>query len=335
MALIYPNLQIKGVVDGKVRELVTRLTTHAISALQSIGGDADAWVNNKGIYHFNPLETGADVTKITIDLSALNGFEKFTGSVKFKDADLTAVIVESEEWSRGIGYPLAKARAGLFGSFPNQGSALVQQARRMVPRIVADVLKQGKEKAVGYDKKPLFATDHPTDPLDPDSDPQSNLITNAGKFDKELYKAVRLAMRQFKGVDHEQESLGMYVTDVLGPSHMEDPFEEVIGPKKATLASGETNVLQNACRQWIVPQLDNDPYLQANPGKELWFAVCTAFVDVSPVEVVGTDNLAPEIAILGEGSEYAVTHRKVGVAGHMSANAAAGFWQTIIRVEET
>ena len=336
----YPGLSIIGVNDPSVRELVTRFTTHALGALQTPDEEAGiSWAQD--LYHANPIELGDEITKIPIDLTMLDGFQEWAGVRKFHDEDFTAVAVTARPFDRAIGMDVNKAKRGLFGSWPEKGAQLVQTGRLTLPRLVADVFKNGKDaKCACYDGKPLWSTEHLIDPLGDDvaANHQSNYKAAAGKFSVSTFKTTRKLMRQMRGL--LSEPLGLKTSLVIGPTHMEDPFEEVLDVNKLIIqnsagTAADSNVVRGKAAWRICSQLDRDPYVVANPGKHMWIAISLSMMGVRPVEVVQTNGGVPTITFLGEDSEFAALHKKVGVVADQNVGAAPAFYMTAIRFEET
>ena len=336
----YPGLKIIGVTDPNVRELVTQFTTHALGALQMPGEETGiSWCND--LYHATPIELGDEIVKLPIDLTQLNGFEEWAGVRKFNDTQLTAVAVSARPFDKSVGLDINKAKRGLFGGFPEKGAQLVQTGRLTLPRLVADLIKNGKTaKTACYDGKPLWATDHLIDPLGDDvtANQQSNYKAAFGKFTVANFKKCRTLMRQMRGL--LSEPLGLSVSVVLGPTHMEDPFEEVLDVNKVIVANAagtaaDSNVVRGKAAWRICSQLDTDPYVVANAGKHMWIALSLSMVGVRPFEAVQTNGGVPILKFLGEDSEFAALHNKVGVVADQHVGVAPAFYMTAIRFEET
>lgn len=336
----YPGLSIIGVTDPNVRELVTRFTTHALTALQqpssAIGID---WAND--LDHANPIELGDDITKIPIDLTMLDGFEEWAGVRKFHDTSLTAQSITARPFNKAVGMDQNKAKRGLFGSWPEKGAQLVNLGRLTRPRLIADVIKNGKSaKCLCYDGKPLWATDHLIDPLGDDvtANQQSNYKAAYGKFKSATFKTMRQSMLQMRGL--LAEPLGLEVSFVLGPTHMLDPFEEVLDSKKVVVVNAagtasDSNLLAGKCGYRISAQLDQDAYVVANPGKHMWIAISLSLPMIRPFESVQTNGGVPTLKILGEQSEWCALNKQVGVIADQDSGVAPAFYMTAMRFEET
>lgn len=335
----YPGLLLKGVTDPNVIEMVTRFSAHALQALQVPSEGVTAWEN--GLCHMNDCELGDEIVKVPIDLSRLDGFREWAGQRQFRDTNLTAVPIANRHFDDSVAIDVNKAKRGLFGSWPEKGAELVQRGRLTRPRLVSDLLKLGKTAATAcFDGKPLFSTTHLIDPLGKDvtANRQSNYKAGYGKFSPATYKSGRQLMMQMKGL--LPEPLGLLPTLMLGPTHMLDPFEEVLDPNKMIIVNSagtaaDSNLLKGKCDFRICPQLDTDQYLVDNPGKHLWFMISLSMPGVFPFEAVQTNGGVPEIKILGEESEFCTLNNKVGVVADQYTAVAGGFYMTIIRFEET
>lgn len=336
----YPGLKVIGVTDSSVRELVTQFTAHALTALQMPGEETGvAWCND--LYHPTPIELGDEIVKVPIDLTMLNGFQEWAGVRKFLDTQLTAVPVTARPFDKAIGWDINKARRGIFGGFPEKGAQLVQTGRLTLPRLVADLIKNGKTaKTACYDGKPLWSTEHLIDPLGDDvaANQQSNYHAAFGKFTVGNFKKCRTNMRKMRGL--LAEPLGLQLSLFLGPTHMEDPFEEVLDVNKIIVANAagtasDSNVVRGKAAWRICSQLDTDPYVAANPTKHMWIAISLSLMGVRPFEAVQTNGGVPILKFLGEDSEYAVLNNKVGVVADQYVGVAPAFYMTAARYEET
>lgn len=336
----YPGLSIIGVTDPSVRELVTRFSAHAIAAWQMPDAETGIdWASD--LYHPNPIELGDEIVKVPIDLSRLDGFQEWAGYRKFRDTSLGALALSARHFDDSVGMDINKAKRGLFGSWPEKGAELVQNGRLTLPRLVADVIKNGKESTCAcYDGKSLWNTAHLIDPLGKDvtANRQSNYKAAYGKFSVATFKSGRTLMRQMRGL--MPEPLGLGVSLVLGPTHMEDPFEEVLDVNKVIIqnaggTAADSNIVRGKAAWRICSQLDTDPYVVANPGKHMWIKISLTRMNVRPFEAVQTNGGVPILKILGDDSEYAALHNRVGVVADQYVGVAPAFYMTAIRFEET
>lgn len=353
---IFPGLRTIGVVSPSVRELATTFNMEAVNAVQVPADEDLAWADMCGV------TPAVFEGKVPLDLTALNGFEPFEGVREFKQIDVAAIQADVNQWQRNLEWDLrfegAQPEIKQVYNIANFAQSMINHARIMKARIAASVLMQGtpstnKAKVyVGNDipgaGKSLFHTAHLANPLDVNSREFSNYHATAGKFDENSFATMRQNMRLVPSPTMTAETLGLQVTDVIGPSIMEEPFRKVaLGMLSVqsltvgadTVGGGATNIYAAGLtpwRFWIAPQLDADPYLQANAGKHLWFAVSRKLVGARPVEMVApTKEFTPRLQLFGDGSEMAAMTRKVHLLGDLDAGAAAGLPHVIARYEET
>jgi len=353
---IFPGLRAIGVVSPAVRELATTFNLEAINALQTPADEDLAWAEIAGV------TPAVFEGKIPLDFTALDGFEPFDGVREFKQIDIAAIEAHVGQWQRNLEWDIRLEGANVVikqvHNLPNVSQAMVNHARIMKARLAATVLMQGTPStnlAKVYNGndipgagKSLFNTAHLANPLDPNSRTFSNYYSGAGKFSETTFATMRKNMRTVPSPTMGAETLGAQVTDVIGPSIMEEPFRQISLAQLAvqsltvgadTVGGAGTNIYAAGLtnwRYWIAPQLDADPYLAANPGKHLWFAVSRKLPGVRPIEMVGpTKEFMPTLQLMGDGTEMAAMTRKVHLLGDLDAGAAAGLPHVIARYEET
>lgn len=354
---IFPGLTTIGVVSAAVQELAVTFNMEAINALQMPVDEDLAWADICGVTP--ALFRG----KVPIDFTALDGFEPFHGERNYKQIDVAAIETDVQQWQRNLEWdirfssPGAMELAGVF-NIAAKAQSMVAHARVMKARLAATVLMQGTpgtDKArvyVGNDipgaGKSLFNLTHYANPLDATSRTFSNYHAAAGQFSTSTFATTRKDMRTIPSPALSAETLGLQVTDIIGPSIMEEPFRQVsmaLLTLQTQVVSGTpvgaaaSNIYAGGLtpwRFWIAPQLDADPYLQANAGKHLWFAVSRKLPGARPIEMVApTKEFTPRLQLFGDGSEMAAKSRKVHLLGDLDAGAAAGLPHVIARYEET
>ena len=354
---IFPGLRTIGIVADSVRELAVTFNMDAIEALQKPPEEDLLWADNIAGVTAAPFEA-----KIPLDLTALDGFEPFKGTRTYKQIDITAIEAHVQQWQRNLEWDIRFTQAGpvlqQVYNTAKYADAMVYQARVMKARLAASVLMLGTPSTnlvqvyagnnIPGAGKSLFSLTHYSNPLDGGSRPFANYFPASGLFNGTSYATTRANMRQIPSPTQSAETLGLQVTDIIGPSIMEEPFRQLAlsqlilqtGSGGATGAVGAVSNIYAAgitpCNFWIAPQLDGDPYLQANPGKHLWFAVSRKLIGAHPIEMVApTKEFTPIIQIFGDGSELAAQTRKVHLMGDLDAGAAAGLPHTIARYEQT
>ena len=354
---IFPGLTVIGAVSPSVQELAVTFNMEAVNALQMPVEEDLAWSEMAGV------TPAVFQGKIPIDFTALDGFEPFHGTRSYKQIDVAALKVDVLQWQRNLEWDIRFNEAGaveIAGAYNlgNKAASMVAHARVMRARLAASVLMQGTpstDKARVYEGndipgagKSLFNTAHLANPLFADSRTFSNYHAAAGKFEPATFATTRKNMRTIPSPALSAETLGLQVTDVIGPSIMEEPFRQV----SMALLSLQTQVVGGSpvgaatsniyaagmtpWRFWIAPQLDADPYLQANPGKHLWFAVSRKLPGARGIEMVApTKEFTPRIQLFGDGTEMAAATRKVHMIADLDAGAAAGLPHVVARYEET
>lgn len=352
---IFPGLATIGVVSPAVQELAIAFNLAAINALNMPVEEDLAWADLAGV------TKGLFRGKIPLDLTALDGFEPFKGVRTFKQIEVAALQVDVAQWQRNVEWDLRLTAEGgdlmKVYNIANLAAALVRHARVMKARLAATVFMQGTPslaQALVYvgNSIPgaglsLFHTAHYANPLDASSRQFSNYFAVAGKYTPATHATMRTNMRLVPSPALSAETLGVQVTDVIGPSIMEEPFRQVAlanltlqtTTSPANLAVASSNIYATGvtpCTYHIAPQLDADPYLAANPGKHLWFAVSKRLPGVHPVEMMAPSNeFTPRIQLFGDGSEMAASTRKVHLMADLDAGAAAGLPHCVARYEET
>lgn len=358
---IFPGLSVYGAVNPSVQELATTFNMAAINALQQQARAKLAWANFCGVTA--ALFKGV----IPIDFTALDGFEPYNGTRSFKQIDVAAIEADVQPWQRNLEWDYRISNGGVqiqqVYNIGNLAGAMVDHARVMKARLAATVLMQGtpstaKAKVyVGNDIPgaglPLFsnsatAGQHFANPIDAGSRKFDNYFTAVGEFDSTTFQFTRQKMQAVPSPTLSAETLGLSVTDIIGPTHMEEHFKRVAEQTlnlQAVLSGGQlaaaavTNIYAagaTAWRYWLAPQLDADPYLQANPGKHLWFSISTELVGAHGIEMVApTTEFTPVLTFLGEKTEKAIENRKLYLLGDLDAGAAAGLPHVIQRFEET
>ncbi len=359
---IFPGYREIGVLDPSVRELGVVFNASAIGALQGPVDDDMKWAEIAGV------TPGTFDAKIPIDLTVLDGFEEWSGKRDYKQVDLIALSVSSARWNRNLEWPLRYNNLGNIelGKIYNQANwatALVNAGRVMKPRLAATVLMQGTPstaKALVYVGNnipgaglPLFshaagAGDHYANPMDANSRRFANYFPAAGTFGNTTYATTRKNMRMVPAPTMSAETLGLQVTDIIGPSIMEEPFRAVaiasLIMQTATVGgsavgAGVSNIYTQAttpCNFWVAPQLDGDPYVIANPNKHMWIAVSRRRPGANLVEMVGpTAEFMPQVTLMGEGTEMATESGMIRLLGDLWGSAAAGLPHVGARYEET
>lgn len=130
-----------------------------------------------GVVHYPPFTTTINVNgahSVHRWVDAMKGLREWIGDRIINDISTSGFEVLSKLWEHTFGvdkFDIRDDNVGLYG--PVVGLQ-VAAALRHKDRLAADLLNDNT--AIGYDGKPLFATDHPTE----DQSDQSNLLTAGG-----------------------------------------------------------------------------------------------------------------------------------------------------------
>ena len=352
---IFPGLRTIGVVADSVKELAITFNLEAIDALNQIPDEDIAWADVCGV------TPAVFEGKIPIDFTALDGFEPFEGTRKYKQIDVIAIQAHVLQWQRNLQWDVrfdkGETQLKSVYNIANWAKAMVSHSRVMKARLAASVIMQGTPgtaKATVYAGNDipganlsLFNTLHFANPIDPASRKFSNYYAAAGAFSPTTFATTRKNMRTVPSPTLSAETLGIQVTDIIGPSHMEETFRQValsqlylqsVTAGSAIAAAAPTNIYAagtTPCQFHVAPQLDGDPYCVSNPGKHLWVAVSRKLQGAHPIEMVApTKEFTPVIQIFGDGSELAAQTRKVHLNADLDAGAAAGLPHVVARYEE-
>lgn len=203
---------------------------------------------------------------------------------------------------------------------------------------------------------PLFSdgtasASHYAHPLNANSGRFNNLFLNAGKItDTGVFGNMLVKMAQVPHPSQPNMTMGNAVTDIIGPTHMLIPFyQAAVQSLSLEIATGgsefaaTTNIykpdlIEEAMRAnrfvgasgiapWrfsIAPQLDNHPYLVANPGKHMWLAVSNK-QGQRWAELAGPNKeFVPRVTLFGDGVPESQKSRQVSMISDLDAGAAAG-----------
>ena len=359
---IFPGLTTIGVVSPSVQELAVTFDLEAINALAMPSEEDVAWAEICGV---TPAQFKG---KVPIDFTALDGFEPFKGVRTYKQIDVIALQADVNQWQRNLEWDVrfegGVAQLLEIYGIANKAQSMVAHARVMKARLAASVFMQGTPttgKALVYQGNnipganlPLFSSAattgaHYANPLFDKAETRTfdNYFPAAGAFGTSTFATTRQNMRSVPSPVLSAETLGLQVTDVIGPSRMEEKFRQ-LAMAQLTLqsltvggtpvAAAPSNIYASGItpwRFWIAPQLDGDPYCVAHPGKDLWIAVSRKLIGAHPIEMVApTKEFTPRLQLFGDGSELCAMTRKVHLMGDLDAGAAAGLPHVVARYEE-
>lgn len=369
---VFPGFTNFGVVSDQVKEIATTFNAEGLEALTAIPEKATAWA-----------DVGTRVTKaalqgkIPIRLTSLLGFEPFEGERKGHMVNVASVSVKVNPWHLGLEWPLALTQSGIpqleeFYGVAGLAGDVVSHGRAFKADLVASLLIAGQTNAaLSMTAKaftlpqpglpnglPLFSdgvssgsAQHYANPMDARSKQFKNLYLGFGKIgDGDNFGTVMQNFAQIPHASKANMTMGLEVTDIIGPTSMLIPFyrlavqqlslqtftsptnggvattniynKEVVekmGPRALIGASGVA-----PWQFWIAPQLDSHPYMVANPTKQMFYAVSQTRKSLRWAELAGQNNLVPSVTLMGDGTENAKRTRKVELWADLDGGIAAG-----------
>lgn len=370
----FPGFSAYGLVSPQIIEAATIFNAEGVDALSGIPESAVAW-SDVG------TRTTASLfqAKIPIKLTSLLGFEPFDGTRKYHEMNVSAVTVKSDPWSLALEWPMQINQSGIavledaYG-FSGVAGDIVSHGRALKADLMASLIMAGQTNAAlgmtataltlpqpGYASGlPLFsdgttsgASQHFSNPLVASSTKFKNLYLGAGQITASgVFGQSLIDMTQVPHPTKANMTLGLQVTDVIGPTYMLLPFWQLaiqsLSLATATVsgtpvAGATTNIysadaIKNAGAQamlgasgmspwrfWIAPQLDYHPYVLANPGKHFWLNVSQTKASGKWAEIAApTKDFTPKITMLGDGTEEARKTLKIRMFGDLNAGCAAG-----------
>jgi phage major head subunit gpT-like protein len=271
--------------------------------------------------------TGELRQKFPIDLTALAGFREWIGPRKSIDGELASFFIDSKPWERTIDVPLDVLGAKNFAPYINKVPVLMRAADAHPNVLLAALLKGGKT-ATCWDGANFFSATHPVDYRGVNTAATYANLYTAKPFNRANFAFAKQAIRALKAPDG-RTPLGLKLTHVLAGTDLEETFDNLF--KKQILANdagtaSDTNIYYGGALPVIGPELDY------NAEAGVWYA-CAMNTEAKPFEVQLKDDGAPDIKILGDGTEFAVEHNEMRFAGKLFGNAGYAIPHAIIRFE--
>jgi len=366
---IFPGLQTVGHIPEVLRNGLIVYTASALNALNSPIDEAVAWADS--VAH---VTTGDFLAKIPIDITSLEGFQEDTGKdYEYQQVDLMALDVAATEFYLACSWKSKLVNANVpMANVANKGAQIINESRALKASMVATVLMQGRPggKALTYAQEgspnglSLFNTAHLINPHDITKGTFSNYWAGAGKFDGAMLKKIRTYFRMVKGPSSSIRSLGLQLTEILIPSHMEERVRDVAisgvvlqvaqvgGQAVAGAVTNTAAISPGSSWTWrVAPELDNDPYLVAfratwaaahagaQPAPEdlpdFLIALSGTRPGAAAVEMIAPSTaFIPRVSVLGIGSEHEIKNSVVAIIAKQDCGAAAGLPYVCLRIEE-
>lgn len=369
---IFPGFTSFGIVSDQVKEIATVFNSEGVEALQTLPEKPLLWADLG-----SRVTPGSFQVKIPVRLTSLLGFEKFEGERKYHQLSVASVAVKVNPWQLNLEWAIQLTQGGIpqlqdFYGVSGVASDIVGHGRAFKADLVASLVMAGMTNsnlsmvASAFtlpqpglpNGLPLFSdgstsgsSKHYSNPMDVRSPKFQNLYLNQGKIETgDVMGTVQTNMSQIPHPSKANMTLGLEVTDLVGPTNMLIPFAKLAvqnlslqtTTSPANLAAATTNIynpstiMENAgkytgvagiapWRFWIAPQLDSHPYIVANPTKQMWLAISRTRPTLCWAELAGPNAaFTPAVKLLGDGSEEAIKTRKVRLLSDIDGGAAAG-----------
>lgn len=379
----FPGFTHSSVVAPQVREIAVTFNAESQDALTSVADEDVAWADRG-----SRVTQGVFDVKIPVRLPSGMMFTPFNGTRSYNRFDIAAPIVQTNPLQLNFEWPMIIDQSGnieLRNFYNASGVAqdMVNAARFYKAQLVASLTYEGITNPVlglvakaltipqpGFPSGlPLFSDGvntplHYAHPFKDTSGRFANLFPGFGKItDTDVFGNMLTLMSRVPHAVLPNVSLGCKVTDIIGPTHMLDPFYRVAIQNLALEVRGAqfaatTNqynpaLLEKAMnagqfvgasgltpwRFWIAPQLDNHPYVLANPDAHMWLAVSrkegTGNRDTWAELAAPSKEFVPIVQLLGDGSEEARKSGMIRMLGDLHAGVGAGlphfvqmYWET-------
>jgi hypothetical protein len=374
---VFPGFTGYGLVSPDVIEMATVFNAEGVEALSTIPDFSTRWSD----IGTRVTQVNLGQAKIPVQLTSILGFEKMDGERRYHPLNVAATMVKVAPYQLNLEWPIQFGEAGApnrlvdyygIAGLPN---SIVQHARAHKADLLASLIIAGQTNSSlsmtasaytlaqpGYATGlPLFSdgstsgsTTHFSNPLDANSAQFSNLHLLAGKItDTDVMGTVMTNMFKRPHPSKKNMTMGLGVTDLIGPTNMLIPFYKLavqtlsLAVGGSTYAAATSNIYANEMlkraettgpesmvgvnipglspwRFWIAPQLDSHPYIVAHPTYQMWLAVCGSRAGGAWAEFGGPNTqYVPRITLLGDGTEEAIKSRKVRLLSDLDAGVAA------------
>lgn len=380
-------------VSDQVQEIVTTYNAEELDSLGQVPETDIAWANAGTL-----VSLGMGLVKVPVRLPQSMAFKAFNygGARQYNSLDIAAPAVRVSPFDLNFGWPMvydALGNARLMSETSNGtleefmgGGGLAMQvvdaARAYKAQLVATLLYRGLTSAAlsltadmltipqpGYPNGLPFFTNgtdsasHFAHPFNASSGRFANCFPAFGAFAANFGRSL-VKMTQKPHPTLPNMTMGLQVTDVVGPTHMRDRFwtmaiqslslQTTTSPGNIGVAStnpysaeafGKYNVSNflgqqigasgfAAIRYWIAPQLDNHPYCLAHasdgPGggpADMWLNICAMPKKGSWCYLAGPSReFVPFSRIYGPGDPTAQSQRRVRMECDLDAGVAGGLY---------
>jgi hypothetical protein len=367
---IFPGLQAVGAIPEQLRAGLVVYTASALEALNGPTDDQVAWADDAGVAN---VTTGDFTAALPIDITSLEGFQEDTGKdYEYHKVDLIAVTCAAVPFYLACSWKSDLTNLPMVNA-ANKGTQVIRESQALKAQMIATVAMQGRPggKALTYPQEgsplglSLWNTAHLINPNNASAGTFSNYMTGVGKFDSAFLKKLRTKFRMVRGPSSTTRTLGLRLTEILIPSHMEEVVNDVaiaglvlqvaqVGGAAVAGAVSNTAGTASPGTPWtfrVVTELDNDPYLvafraafliangrQPEPEELPHFGIAIAGnrKGANLVEMIAPSTaFVPRISVLGMGSEHEIKTSEIAIIAKQKCGAAAALPYVGIRFEET
>lgn len=398
---IVPGANWSSTVSNQVQEIITTYNAEELDALAAAPSDDIAWANQG-----TNVSMGLGIVKIPVRLPQSLGFQPFEygGQRVYQNIDIAAPIVKVQPWQLNFAWPIvwdelgnaslmSQGADGTLDAFMGSGglaTAMIMGAMAYKAQLVATMFYRGYTKAAlgmtatiktipqpGLPNGNDFFVDgtgaegsgqarHYAHPFRATSGRFQNAYPAFGAFAAN-FGASMLRMRQKPHPTLPNMTMGLQVTDVIGPTYMLERFWAMAvqslhlqtatvggtGVAAATTAPYAADTLGKwnqtnftgasgfaPVRYWIAPQLDNHPYYTANSGANLtsgpggqpadmWINVSAQGRGSWCYLGCGSKDFVPYTRLYGPGDPRSQSERRVRLEGDLDAGVAGGLYHFV------
>jgi hypothetical protein len=370
---IFPGFTSVGVVSPDIAAAAVTFNSEAVNALQNIDRSLYAWADISTFEVKMSIGEGVIPINLTalLGFKSFAGGERKYHQLSVSAAKVNVSSFDlNMEWDIRLnesGNTVLKDAYALAG-LP---AMIINQAQAHKADMLAALLEAGLTNSAlgmtaraltyrqpGYDAGlPLFSDGsataaHFSNPLDSQSPTFVNQYYGAGQLTTPTVLAKCLTdMMLVPHPTKQNMTLGAQVTDIFGPTFMVPHFQKVLLQTLSLEGGAATsNVLTPEMlrqgqslglaglapfRCHVVPQLNNHPYVLANPGKQFWFTVSKNLPGTFFAATATPNGWNPRITLLGDGTEEAIKSKKIRMIGDLEAGVAAGMPHVIKCYTET
>lgn len=391
---IVPGSSWSSKLSDQVQELITTFNAEELDALTQMPENAILWANQGTTF-----AKGSGTIKFPIRLPSTLAYRAFDGTRQYNNLDVAAPAVRVAPWDLSFQWPLFPDEFGNYSmmsqlpdgsiqEFLGAGglaTAVVSAARAYKAQLAATVFYTGYTKygvtatvktmpqpglLLGNDffSDGVTAPLHYTHPFRSDSGRFANAYPVYGSFDAMFGESLVL-MTQRPHPSLPNMTMGLEVTDVIGPTYMRKRFwtkaVQTLHLQSTTVSGngvaaapinpfaldtlGKWNEVSflgasgfSPIRYWIAPQLDNHPFYKNTDGTDK--ATMTSGPDGGPEDMwinvcslsgrgsylhFGGPSETPFSRLYGPGDPRAQSERRVRLETDLDMGVAGGIYHNV------